>query len=57
MKEKITKFEKGPGSKKYTAYVKNKQTKKRKKQPPKVDFFDEIEKKKPRSLHIGRHIP
>lgn len=28
MKEKITKFEKGPGSKKYTAYVKNKQTKK-----------------------------
>ena len=28
MKEKITKFERGPGSKKYTAYVKNKQTKK-----------------------------
>lgn len=28
MKEKIIKFEKGPGFKKYTAYVKNKETKK-----------------------------
>ena len=27
MKEKILKFEKGPGIKKYTAYVKNKETK------------------------------